>query len=42
MHNAAFNDEAICVVTMIKVDERRNKVATITCKVEAVRWSMKQ
>lgn len=36
MHDSAFNAGAMRVVTIIKIDERRDQVATISSKVEAV------
>ena len=36
MHNSAFNAGAMRVVTIIKIDERKDQVATISSKIEAV------
>jgi len=36
MHDTAFDTGAMRVVTIIKVDERRDQVATINSKIEAV------
>ena len=36
MHDSAFNAGAMRVVTIIKIAERRDQVATISSKIEAV------
>ena len=36
MHNSAFDAGVMRVVTTIKIDERRDKVSTISSKIEAV------
>ena len=36
MHDSAFNAGAMRVVTIIKIDERRDQVSTISSKIEAV------
>ena len=36
MHNSAFDGGVMRVVTTVKIDERRDKVATISSKIEAV------
>ncbi len=36
MHDSAFNAGAMRVVTIIKIDERRDQVSTISSKLEAV------
>jgi len=42
MHNSAFNAGAMRVVTIIKIDERRDQIATITNKIEAVNRELDQ
>ena len=36
MHDSAFNAGAMRVVTIIKIDERRDQIGTISSKMEAV------
>jgi len=36
MHDSAFNAGAMRVVTIIKIDERRDQVSTISSRIEAV------
>ena len=42
MHDSAFNAGAMRVVTTIKIDERRDRVATISSKIEAVNRELEQ
>ena len=42
MHDSAFNAGAMRVVTIIKIDERRDKAATMTGKVAAVKQKLEQ
>jgi len=36
MHDSAFNTGAMRVVTLIRIDERRDQLATMSSKIEAV------
>ena len=42
MHDSAFDAGAMRVVTIIKIDERRDKAATMTGKVAAVKQKLEQ
>ena len=42
MHDSAFDARAMRVVTLIKIDERRDQIATISSKIEAVNRELKQ
>ena len=42
MHNSAFSAGAMRVVTIIKIDERKDQAATISSKIEAVSRELNQ
>ena len=42
MHNSAFNVGAMRVVTIIKIDERKDQVTTMDSKIEAVKRELSQ